>query len=373
MPGNSRAKSVRRGLLRKARGHSHRDRKERVLEAFRSRLLTLGGAVPDPKSMEEVLRQADAALEDCFASVRSGTVIIDHGSIPRRSMSQDRADCAELDTAEVLRVTDILFQVASEAATELFRDEPDGVHAVALWLRALHESISVRVIGLIQGHDGGVRRPSQEMLAADRRRLARDVHDWIGSGISLVHRNLDLYEVYSERGSPEAQTRFTMARKALNDLMDDARRLVAELRTYRANGDIAEKLRMFARCALPETKFDVRINGDEALVPRHQREELFVIIRECIRNVDKHADASRASVVVEIMPETVSVVVEDNGVGFAVEDPPGPADPTGGHGLISMRERVEQLGGDIKIGSGPMEGTRVELTVPLPWAQRTAS
>ncbi|KOX12421.1 hypothetical protein ADL05_21220 [Nocardiopsis sp. NRRL B-16309] len=349
-----------------------RERTQMILNAFRSRMQALGhGAVPDSRALAEALRQVEASLTDAFVSVEAGTVIIDHASVPRSSVTEDRADCRALDPAVVQQVSTLVFQLAAEAATQMFRNEPDGVRITALWLRAVHESVTTRTAAMVRNHDGGVGAPVDDMTPSDRQRLARDVHDWVGSGLSLVDRNLDLYEIYRQRGAPTADDRLSIARRALHALMEDTRRLVAELRTDRGDGRTREKLALFAHNAVPETEVDVRLTGDEFRVPRHQREELFVIIRECLRNIDKHSQATRATVDIDITDWDVTVTVEDDGVGFDVGGLSGAPreDPRTGHGLVSISERAANLGGTLRIESSPGHGTRVHIVIALPSAR----
>ncbi|RKS09675.1 histidine kinase/DNA gyrase B/HSP90-like ATPase [Nocardiopsis sp. Huas11] len=349
-----------------------RERTQMILTAFRSRMQALGHeAAPDSRALAEALRQVEAALTDAFVSVEAGTVIIDHGTVPRSNVTEDRADCRALDPVVVQQVSTLVFQLAAEAATQMFRNEPDGVRLTALWLRAVHESVSARVAAMVRNHDGGVGQPVEDMTPSDRQRLARDVHDWVGSGLSLVDRNLDLYEIYQQRGAPTAQDRLSIARRALHALMDDTRRLVAELRTDQGDGRMREKLELFAHNAVPETEVEVRLTGDESRVPRHQREELFVIIRECLRNIDKHSQATKAAVDIDITDWDLTVTVEDDGVGFDVDARSQAPweDPRTGHGLVSIRERAAGLGGILRIESSPGQGTRVHIVLALPNAR----
>ena len=89
-------------------------------------------------------------------------------------------------------------------------------------------------------------------------------------------------------------------------------------------------------------------------------------MREAIRNAVKHSGCSRIGVALEVRDGHVHGLVEDDGEGFdpeAVEE----ATPSWGVGLGSMRERLEMLGGSLRVDSEPGEGTKVEMRVPLDW------
>jgi signal transduction histidine kinase len=83
---------------------------------------------------------------------------------------------------------------------------------------------------------------------------------------------------------------------------------------------------------------------------------IYRVVQEALTNAAKHAGAERVSVTVERDNGTVEVLIEDDGHGFDT------AAPTGGLGLLGMRERVELTGGSLSISSRP--GTRVSARLP---------
>ena len=99
--------------------------------------------------------------------------------------------------------------------------------------------------------------------------------------------------------------------------------------------------------------------GDEPNVPLEVKEALYRIAQEATHNTVKHARASRITLRLACDAERVALEVEDNGVGFDA----GGAFP--GHlGLVSMRERVERLGGTLVIESAPGRGTVLRIRIP---------
>lgn len=92
--------------------------------------------------------------------------------------------------------------------------------------------------------------------------------------------------------------------------------------------------------------------------------QVYLIMREAVRNAVKHSGCGRIGIRLEIGDEEVVGVVEDDGEGFDPEAA-GEASPSWGVGLGSMRERAEMLGGTLVVDSRPGEGARVEVRVPL--------
>ena len=94
------------------------------------------------------------------------------------------------------------------------------------------------------------------------------------------------------------------------------------------------------------------------MLPDDTRYELFVIIREALRNSVRHAGAEEISVEIDIAPHEVVATVVDDGVGF------DPSRVTRTNGLTSMAERAELLHGGVTIGSRVGQGTSVIVRIP---------
>jgi signal transduction histidine kinase len=101
---------------------------------------------------------------------------------------------------------------------------------------------------------------------------------------------------------------------------------------------------------------------EEKRLPPETEEALFRIVQEALNNVVKHAQTDRAEARLRLSDETVSLRIEDAGVGF---DPARVSSGSSHLGLTSMGERVKALGGRLKIKSQPGEGSRIEVEIPL--------
>jgi len=87
---------------------------------------------------------------------------------------------------------------------------------------------------------------------------------------------------------------------------------------------------------------------------------VYRIIQECFTNIERHARAGEVETVVRKTPRALFITVSDNGVGMKQEN------PSGGLGLLHMRERAESVGGTIDFQNNLDDGTLVSLRVPLP-------
>jgi signal transduction histidine kinase len=104
---------------------------------------------------------------------------------------------------------------------------------------------------------------------------------------------------------------------------------------------------------------DFQDNSDGQRLAPGTEQELFRVAQEALNNVLKHAHATRVGLRLATSPSAVVLEIADNGVGFTPE-----TDGAGGFGLDGMRQRIERLGGRLRIDSRPDKGTCVQAEVP---------
>jgi len=111
----------------------------------------------------------------------------------------------------------------------------------------------------------------------------------------------------------------------------------------------------------PEMEEKLIVVGDVDTVSDEVLEQLFLVLREAVRNSVSHSEASKVSVEVRTNEERIVGVVEDDGQGFDRKS----SEWAEAGGLAYMAERASLLGGTCSIESAPGEGTRVETSFPL--------
>jgi signal transduction histidine kinase len=111
---------------------------------------------------------------------------------------------------------------------------------------------------------------------------------------------------------------------------------------------------------------ELSVVADESAISAEVREQLFLVLREAVRNAVSHSGASRMSVEVRTDRERILGVVEDDGWCFDQKL----RERSEAGGLAYMAERASLLGGSCSIESAPGQGTRVETSFPLDGAER---
>jgi len=105
--------------------------------------------------------------------------------------------------------------------------------------------------------------------------------------------------------------------------------------------------------------------GNEARLPGSLEATVFRIVQEALNNARRHGQPTAVEVIAKFQPDSLEVLVRDNGIGMDVAAAQGSIDTTKHFGLISMRERTELEKGHFRISSTPGKGTEVAVSFPL--------
>jgi PAS domain S-box-containing protein len=205
--------------------------------------------------------------------------------------------------------------------------------------------------------------------ASERERISRELHDRVAHRMGVVHQSLELFAALREGAPERAAEKLDLARRSTRQALDQTRNLSAELKSLQEEeeleGGLEAAFGKLAESYLPGgMEMDVSFSGEESALPNPVETQVYLAMREAIRNAVKHSGCSRIGVALEVRDGAVHGLVEDDGEGFdpeAVEE----ATPSWGVGLGSMRERLEMLGGSLRVDSEPGAGTKVEMRVPL--------
>jgi signal transduction histidine kinase/ligand-binding sensor domain-containing protein len=202
-------------------------------------------------------------------------------------------------------------------------------------------------------------------VLAERGRIARDLHDTLEQAFTGLALQLDAALARLGQGDADtARTHLATARQLLRHGQSEARRSVSDLRSTTLEGaDLATALSRAAEQLSAGTlvRIVVHIRGTARPLPREVEQNLFRIGQEAVTNAIKHAQAREVQVDLGFEADRVELHVRDDGRGF---DARSLEAPSGHFGLLGMRERAEQLGGSLRLVSGPDRGTEVVVAVP---------
>ena len=214
----------------------------------------------------------------------------------------------------------------------------------------------------------------QQAIERERARIAKDIHDDLGANLTRI--NLLSQSVRREINRPDE------AIKDVERIGDSARHMIRtmdeivwavdpqhdtldSLTSYL--GKLAQELMSAAgiRCRL-----DFPVHLPSWPLTAEVRHNLFLAFKEAIHNVAKHSAASEVQISLVIEPAAFTLIVEDNGCGFKPELPAGKTTPSGNrqpsrNGLVNMRQRMREIGGDCEIQSDRDRGTKLKFYLPV--------
>lgn len=228
---------------------------------------------------------------------------------------------------------------------------------------ALHQArLHRQLVARERAHENFVEQviEAQEL---ERRRLAADIHDGISQRLVTLSYRLDA--AARAVGEPTAVAeQLDKARELVDLTLQEARAAISGLRPPVLDDlGLSGGLASLAR-SIPRVELEVDLA--ETRVPDHIELALYRIAQECLQNVVKHAEATRARLTFAVEDGVARLEIVDDGKGFDTFEHPLGSDETSGYGLLSMAERAEIVGGRLNIRSRPGAGTTVTATIPLP-------
>ena len=195
-------------------------------------------------------------------------------------------------------------------------------------------------------------------LADERRRIARDMHDEIGTGLCEIA----LLGTRLEKSAPQHAEAKRVACRSL----ELARSIDETVRMLNPRNDTLENLATYLTNAVTKwtrdsplrPRFDIDTSFGEVEVPTDVRRHLYLACKEIVCNAIKHSGGSELWLHIHRRDSGFVIEIRDNGSGMT--GPPG----TGRSGLANLRERVAEIGGILEIGASPAGGARITLSVP---------
>ncbi len=239
---------------------------------------------------------------------------------------------------------------------------PEKVAGIAL---AVQEIVMDRVSRMVMAsYVDYLLTKVKETQFEERRRFSRELHDRLAHDMTVVTQSLDLYEAFKDTDADKARKRFELARRSAQDALDLMGEFSRELRLMETSDGLRIALQNLMRISVPGgVEWEVSFEGEEEHLPDYVRDQLYMVLREGVRNAVAHSGSDRITVEVGITPRQVTAVVMDHGSGFDTEEP-----DREGIGLRSMEERASLLGGTFSLGPDPGDpggGARAEVRLPL--------
>jgi signal transduction histidine kinase len=201
---------------------------------------------------------------------------------------------------------------------------------------------------------------AQTAVAAERSRLARDLHDAVTQTLFSASLIAEVLPRLWERDRDEGMRRLSDLRQLTRGALAEMRTLLLELRPATLTEvELRDLLRQLSEALAGRARIPVNLDvkGESRSLPPDVQIVFYRIAQEALNNVFKHSQATEVQVLLEYQPGTIILMVRDNGHGF---DPNAVSAER--LGLEIMRERAESVGAAFAVSALPQQGTQVLLT-----------
>jgi signal transduction histidine kinase len=204
-----------------------------------------------------------------------------------------------------------------------------------------------------------------QLLAADRERIGRELHDGIIQKIYAAGLGLEEAHHLVVEDPAQAQQRLRSIMGTLNQTIEDIRRYIFDLRTAEQTRELEKVLASLVQDLRLDTMLvvDLEVRGQRCCwLPPQQVSHIMQIAREALSNIVQHAGASHVSVTLSYEGSATQLTVSDDGGGTAPAFLDGATH--NGHGIANMQARARALGGTLDLESEPGQGFKLVLTLP---------
>ena len=205
----------------------------------------------------------------------------------------------------------------------------------------------------------------QHALHNERNRIASEMHDDLGSGLSTIRLLGERAQIDLE--SSEKRTQIQKITNQASDLIEKMSTIIWAMNSRNDTVDsLIQYLRRYAFDYLQETHNlethfrlpDLPPSVSDAFLTGETRREVFLTFKEVLHNIIKHAEATHVHITIQLRNNSLEIVIGDNGKGIERTNPTG-------NGLKNMAERMTKIDGIFQILDNPNGGTQVVITIPL--------
>ena len=205
-----------------------------------------------------------------------------------------------------------------------------------------------------------------EMLETERKRIVSELHDTSLQNIAHFVHKIELASLYIDKDPVRAKMELSVVSKGLHNVIEDIRSTIFNLRpmTFEDLGLKASFERLLDLLnADRQYSMDISIDDISCETDDYFCVTLYRVVQECLLNIRKHAEATKVLFHCKKSKSQYSIIIQDNGKGFTMEEAENKS--SSHFGLALIHEGVGLLDGKIYFSSVVGKGTRIEIVIPL--------
>ena len=369
-------------------------------------LRSLVSSEPDPPEQEgqgpltpvQVFDQGREEYEQIQKELKEIDILINQSSSEVEKLAQRNAQLTNKvrtmeDNIDTVPRQDIkeIYTAAQEAQMRLFmmRGQVEQLQSRQENLKRFGESMhrllessgSLASAGVGSGGESGAAtaagEPESESAAiikiidaqeSERQHLSNQLHDGPAQSLTNLILQAEICERLFDSDPVRAKAELTELKDAVSDTFQKVRGFIFDLRPMMLDDlGLTPTLKKSIEDYEQKTGLacNLTISGKDHRLPPHTEVTVFRIIQQSLNNVRDHAQASHVQISLDVGSDKVTASVEDDGVGFDVASAMTASQQHQTIGLSTMQERIEMLGGELKIDSAPDKGTRIDFWLPV--------
>jgi two-component system, NarL family, sensor histidine kinase LiaS len=199
-------------------------------------------------------------------------------------------------------------------------------------------------------------------IIEERQRLARELHDAVSQQLFAISMTATALSRTMDKDFEKAKRHVVLIEEMASVAQSEMRALLLHLRPVHLEGkNLAEGMQELIRELQAKVPIEIISEIEQAVVlSRGIEDHLFRIVQEALSNTLRHSKATKLHITLKHLGELVFLSIRDNGIGFDVEQKKHTS-----YGIVTMQERVVELGGSIHIVSAEGKGTRIDIRIPL--------
>ena len=199
----------------------------------------------------------------------------------------------------------------------------------------------------------------------ERRRIAIDIHDDLGQTMMALKIDVSMLQARNGQAHPIPGIELQRLLDTIDSAIKSVRAIINDLHPSALELGLCAAvewlLKQVERRHAIECKLVMVADSASANLDQRRTAAIFRIVQESLVNIVRHAHASEIRVVLDLNAESISILIEDNGIGIQ----PGDRSKTKSFGLKGIKQRIDAFGGELQIDSGHGKGTRLSIHMPL--------
>ena len=239
-----------------------------------------------------------------------------------------------------------------------------GLLVAGIWISLLRRQVEERTLQLGQEIRQRERAEHQRLMEKERTRIARDIHDELGAGLTQISL-LSSLAILNTQDAEQVRAQSEKTGQVSRGLTRTLDEIVWAVRPQNDNLEsvveyLGQNTRELCEGSTVRCWFSTPPKVPAVEVPANIRHNLLLACREAVTNVLKHSRATRLQITLRVEAASLVVEILDNGCGFDVTVP-----APNRNGLRNMRDRLAEIDGSCEVGSSPTGGTKVRIIMPF--------